>query len=129
MILLTDEDIGTSVPSALTLVGYDARSLFLMDWHTRPDTWWLQKAGALGWLVFSANKRMLRVPTEREAIINAKVGIFYLTKGEEHLPDVLSLLLRKWSYLDLLDRTTERPFARFLSPQGVLTQSWRDLSL
>jgi len=129
VILLTDEDIGTNVPRALTLVGYDARSLVGMGWASRPDTWWLQKAGESGWLVFSANKRMLRVQSEREEITRAKVGIVYLTKGEERLPDVLSLLLRKWEALQTLDATTPRPFARFLSPSGVMTEQWRDLKL
>lgn len=131
MILLTDEDIGTRVPRALSLVGYDARSLFQMGWCTHPDKVWLARAGPLGadWLVFSANKRMLQVPSEREVIIGAKIGIVYLTKGEEHLPDVLSLLLRKWDTLETLNKTVTRPFARFLSPQGVLTDRWRNLTL
>ena len=129
MILLTDEDIGTNVPRALTLVGYDARSLVGMGWATRPDTWWLEQAGRLGWLVFSANKRMLRVPSERNVIVSAKVGVVYLTKGEEHLPDVLRLLLRKWADLELLDKTIPRPFARFLSPRGVMADRWHDLKL
>jgi hypothetical protein len=129
VILLTDEDIGTNVPKALSLVGYDARSLVGMGWATRPDTWWLEQVGRLGWLVFSANKRMLRVPSERKVIIDAHVGIVYLTKGEEHLPAVLSLLLRKWDTLEALHETTARPFARFLSPGGDLTDSWRDLKL
>ena len=55
MILLADEDIGTHVPRALTLVGRDARSLFQVGWSSRPDPWWLEKAGGTGWLVFSAN--------------------------------------------------------------------------
>ncbi len=129
MILLTDEDIGTNVPKALKLVGYDARSLVQQGWAGKPDTWWLEQAGRLGSLVFSANKRMLRVPSERKVIVEAKVGVVYLTKGEEHLPDVLSLLLRKWADLELRDKTTPRPFARFLSPGGVMSDKWRDLKL
>ena len=129
MILLADEDIGTNVPRALSLVGYDARSLVGVGWATRPDVWWLERAGSLGWLVFSANKRMLRVPSERDVIIREKVGIVYLTKGEEFLADVLGLLLRKWQMLEELHATTPRPFARFLSPGGVMTDRWRDLKL
>ena len=129
MILLTDEDIGTRVPKALGLVGYDVRSLVSLGWAGRPDTWWLREAGRLGWLIFSANKRMLRVRTERDVIISANVGVVYLTKGGERLADVLSLLLRKWEMLEELHKTTPRPFARFLSPGGVLSDKWRDLKL
>ncbi|MBI2724187.1 MAG: hypothetical protein HYX50_03900 [Chloroflexi bacterium] len=129
MIVLTDEDIGTKVPRALTLVGRDTRSLVSMGWAGRPDTWWLERAGSLGWLVFSANTRMLRVPSERSALVRFGVGIVFLTKGEERIPAVLELLLRKWDDLALLSDTQTRPFARFLSPRGVLSSSWRGLSL
>lgn len=129
MILLCDEDIGTGVPKALSLVGYKAKSLVEMGWHTKGDVWWLPKAGELEWLVFSSDKRMLQVPTERQAIIDGKVGIVYLTHGEELLPSVLSLLLRKWEDLETLHETTPRPFARFLPLRGQLTDSYRDLKL
>lgn len=129
MNLLCDEDIGTRVPKALALVGHSARSLFEMGWAGKPDTWWLERAGHYGRLVFSCNKRMLLVASEREVIEREKVGIVFLTKGEEHLPDVLWLLLVKWPWLEEIDRTLERPFARFLSPTGRVSTSWRDLKL
>ncbi len=72
---------------------------------------------------------MLRVASEREVIEKEKVGIVFLTKGEERLPDVLWLLLVKWRWLEEIDRTLDRPFARFLSPTGRITDSWRDLKL
>ena len=129
MILLCDEDIGTHVPEALTLVSHDVRSLVLMGWESRPDTWWLEQAGRQNWLVFSCNKRMLRVPNEREAIQRNNVGIVFLTNGEEHLARVLWLLLVKWSWLEEIHRNLSRPFARFLSPTGRVSDSYRDLKL
>jgi len=39
------------------------------------------------------------------------------------------LLLRKWPDLDLLNRTEPKPFARFLTPRGYLSDSWRNLKL
>ncbi len=129
MRLLCDEDVGVKVPRALALVGRPVRSLMDIGWAGRPDTWWLEKAGRGGWLVFSRNKRMLRVASEREVIEKEKVGIVFLTKGEERLPDVLWLLLVKWPWLQEIDRTLDRPFARFLSPTGRVTDSWRDLKL
>ena len=129
MILLCDEDIGTGVPRALIAVGYDARSLVGMSWGGLPDEFWLTKAGQLKWLVFSCNKKMLKVAEERNAILRERVGIIFLTTGEEHPPTVLLQLLKKWSDLELLWNTTTRPFARFLSPNNRLSDRFRDFRL
>jgi hypothetical protein len=129
VILLCDEDIGTGVPTALTAVGYDARALVRQGWGGRPDVEWLAWAGNAGMLVLSCNKKMLRVPSERQAIIDTKVGIVFLTTGEERPARVLLTLLRRWDALEKLDSTTPRPFAKFLSPNGKIKDSYRDLRL
>jgi hypothetical protein len=129
VILLCDEDIGTHVPRALTLVGRDARSLFQQGWRGTPDTYWLAQAGRLGWLVFSSNKKMLRVPSERAVIQGERVGIVFLTNGEENLARQLWLLLVKWPWLEEIDCNLPRPFARFLSPTGRVSDSYRDFRL
>ncbi len=118
MILLCDEDVGTKVPAALTLVGYETVSMAQRGWISRPDEEWLALAGQRGWLVFSCNKRMLDVPHERATIIREKVGIVFLTSGEEHLPRTLRLLLGKWSWLELVNDTVPRPFGYYLYPRG-----------
>ena len=129
MILLCDEDIGTGVPDALHAVGHDAHSMVGMGWKGRPDVEWLALAGNAGMLVLSCNKKMLTVPSERQAIIDNKVGIVFLTTGEERPAKVLQTLLRKWDALELLDSAESRPFARFLSPNGRLSENYRGLSL
>ena len=129
MILLCDEDIGTGVPTALKAVGYDARSLRGMSWGGRPDEFWLTRAGRQGWLVLSCNKRMLKVEAERATIISERVGIVFLTTGEEHPPTVLLRLLKKWTDLESLWEATPRPFARFLSANNRLTDRFRDYRL
>ena len=129
MILLCDEDVGTGIPKALSLVGYKTRYLHKLGLAGRPDTEWLAKAGQNGWLVFSYNKKMLRVPSERDTIIREKVGIVFLTTGTEHTPTVLKLLLSKWDILKFLWDTEKRPFARFLSPNGRMSHKYRDYQL
>ena len=129
MILLCDEDVGTGVPNALDAVGYDARSLRGMSWGGRADEFWLAKAGELEFLVLSCNKRMLTVTAERETIIRERVGIVFLTTGEEHPPTVLLRLLKKWPELELLWNTTPRPFARFLWANNQLKESFRHFRL
>lgn len=118
MILFCDEDIGTRVPDALRLVGYKTFSMRQKGWLSKDDVDWLTKAGQSGWLAFSSNKRMLKVERERATIIREKVGIVFLTSGEEHLPKVLWLLLVKWPWLEYIDETEPRPFAFFLAPNG-----------
>ena len=118
MILLCDEDIGTRVPDALRLVGYKTVSMKQRGWLSKEDTDWLTIAGQRGWLAFSNNKRMLRVEEERATIIREKVGIVFLSSGEEHLPKVLWLLLIKWSWLEFIHETEKRPFAFLLYPNG-----------
>ncbi len=79
MILLCDEDVGTSVPKAPNLVGCETKYMRKLGWAGKPDVEWLSKAGQNEWLVFSYNKKKLKVPSERETIIREKVGIIFLT--------------------------------------------------
>lgn len=116
--LACDENIGTGVPQALTLVGYDARSFVNLGWAGKPDMQWLSWLGECKWLLLSCNKKMLLVPDERAAIIQHRIGIVFLTSGQEYPHKVLELLLRKMHVLELLWNHTERPFARFLSIDG-----------
>jgi len=127
--LLCDEDVGTGIPTALDAVGLNARSLYQFGMGGRPDVEWLAKAGQQGWLVLSCNKKMLTVPAERAAIIDNDVGIVFLTTGEEKIIEVLKRVLAKWNVLELLDATEPRPFARFLSPNGRFSVSYRGLQL
>lgn len=120
MILICDEDVGTGIPRALQLVGLSCASAKDMGLLGVPDVQWLTLAGERGWLVFSCNKKMLDVPIERETIIRERVGIVFLTSGQERLPNTLRLILAKWEWLELVDQTTPRPFAYFLYPNGQI---------
>lgn len=129
MILLTDEDVGTGIPKALSLVGCDTRYLFKLGLAGRPDEEWLTVAGRNKWFAFSYNKKILKVPSERETVMREKVGIIFLTNGTEYNRNVLRLLLAKWDALDLIWSTIPRPFARFLSPNGRISDKYRDYYL
>lgn len=129
MVLLFDEDCGTGIPKALALVGYATHYFFELRWSGKKDTEWLPWVGQNEWLLFSYNKKQLKVPTEWNAIIENKVGVVYLTSGEEFAAKVLLLLLKKWETLELLWNTMERPFVRFLHPNGVITDKYRGLQL
>jgi hypothetical protein len=129
VILLCDEDVGTGVPRALAFVDYPAHALYDCGLSGQGDVDWLTVAGRGGLLVFSRNKRMLKVPQERATIINERVGIIFLTTGQESPARMLRLLLNKWDVLEFLDTQEQRPFARFLSPNGQLSVRFRDFQL
>lgn len=122
--ILCDEDIGTGVPKALSLVGYSSAAMVELSMGGLPDVQWLEIAGKNEWLVVSCNKKMLLVQEERDTIIRENVGIVFLTNGEENLPRVLWLLLVKWRWLQELAATEPKPFARFLSPSGRVSQRY-----
>lgn len=128
MILLCDENLG-KIPEALALVGYNTRDFRALGWSGKKDIEWLPWVGKNQWLLLSCNKKQLIVPTECNAILQNDVGVVYLTTGEEFPAKVLLLLLKKWDTLELLWNTTERPFARFLHPNGMLTTKYRNLQL
>ena len=102
---------------------------YRIGWGGMPDVQWLAWAGQAGMLVLSCNKKMLSVPSEHQAIIDSDVGIVFLTTGEERPASVLLNLLRKWNSLEELDSSEQRPFAKFLSPNGRLSDSYRGLRL
>jgi hypothetical protein len=128
LILLCDENLG-KIPQALALVGYNTRYFKDLGWSGKKDTEWLPWVGQNQWLLLSCNKKQLIVPSECNAILQNHVGVVYLTIGEEFPAKVLELILRKWDTLESLWENTERPFVRFLHPNGILTTKYRNLQL
>jgi hypothetical protein len=110
------------MPRALRLVGLNVRSFRDTGLLGVPDIQWLTEAGRRGWLILSCNKRMLNVPAERETILREKVGAVFLTSGQELLPNTLRLILSKWDWLELVDRSVPRPFVFYLYPKGRTRQ-------
>ena len=127
--LVVRRGCGNRSATTLALVHYPAHALFDRGLSGVPDVDWLTIAGRDGLLVFSRNKKMLKVPHERATIINENVGVVFLTSGQESPARMLRLLLNKWDLLNFLDDHEPRPFARFLSPNGRLTTRFRDFQL
>jgi hypothetical protein len=97
-------------------------------WLGRDDQEWLRIAGRKGWLAFTADKKMLTVPHERQTIIDHRVGLIFLTNGEEHSDQVLRLLLNKWKWIQQVNELP-RPFAKFLSLAGRTSDQYKHYRL
>ena len=83
-----------------------------------PDVRWLSDAGRNGWLVVSCNKDILNVAEERETLERERVGIVFLTSGQENSAAVLRLLLNKIPWLEAIDREIPRPFVYLVNIRG-----------
>ena len=119
MIPYFDENLGTKIPQALKLLGLRVIPGASKRYGAgQVDIDYLKRAGQKGWLAISANKRMLEVPDEKEAIINHEVGIVFLTDSHMSRPALMLLLLRKWAWLTEIDTNELRPFAYYLYPYG-----------
>ena len=77
--IFIDRSIPKSIARALQLVRTDVKWLEDAFPHDVSDTEWLREAGAWGWLVIMRDKKILTRPGERAALLENKVGAFYLT--------------------------------------------------
>jgi hypothetical protein len=111
--LFFDEDSGKGVAVALRAVGLPAdyvgnRRRFRTGTE---DEIWLPVAGREGWLVFSCNKAIITSDAQRAIFMRAKVGAIFLSTGHEKKLEILKFILRKWDWLERIDRDEPRPFA------------------
>ena len=103
----------------MKLVGLPAVSAVSKGAASEPDVQWIARAGKKRWLGLSCNKKIISVPEERDAIINNNAGIVFFVSGDLHPKDKLLLVLRKWEWMDDVDRTEKRPFAFHLYNSGA----------
>lgn len=121
--IFIDRSIPKSVAAALQMVRDDVEWLEPRFPHHVKDHEWMREAGAHGWLCISRDKHIRTRPGERQALIEHRVGLFYLTQKQA---------LRKWDYLKLIVltleqmeeafRTTERPFLYAVGRTGKLSR-------
>ena len=121
MIPYFDENMGGSVPKALKILGLRAIPGVSKRYGAgQDDIEYLGRAGQRNWLAISANKHMLDVQEERNAILTGQVGIVFMTDGQMKRPALMLLLLKKWQWLEKIDKEELRPFAFYLYPSGKI---------
>ena len=110
MILFFDEDLGTSVPRALHLVGISTEWVSSSSRVRKgtPDEIWIPQVGELGFLVLSCNTAILKAQAQHELLIKHNVGAVFLTSGQERKADVLRLVLNKLHWLREIDGQVQR---------------------
>lgn len=132
MKLFFDEDLGKGLPEALRGTGalqrtgssepitYVRRAFHYVFERggTVPDEMWIPWAGERGYLVVSCNRAILESDAQRALLQEHNVGAIFFTTGRAPSFNLLRLILRKWEWLQQIDRTVPRPFAYLMPPSG-----------
>jgi hypothetical protein len=126
--LLFDEDVGKGIPESLRALEIGSVDYLRRAFKKRikqgefphgvKDEDWIPFAGRGGWLVFSMNKHILDAEAQRALWIRENVGGVFLTSGREKKREVMLLILKKWDWLETIDRHQPRPFAYLMPLSG-----------
>lgn len=123
MKLFFDENFGSTLPDALRRVRAPADAFERprrggpID-PGAPDFAWLAWVGQNGFLGLSEDLNILASETERTLAQAARTGLVFFRTGQSPRWQALRLILKKWDWLELVDRSIERPFAFIVSASG-----------
>lgn len=86
-----------------------------------PDTEWLPKVGAWGWLVISRDKKIRTRPAERHEILANGVGCFFLA-SKRNLPkaEMIALVRKTLPEMERIFASAPRPFIYTIDSRGQL---------
>ena len=119
--IFIDRSILKSIARALQLVRSDVKWLEDVFAHDVHDTDWLRDVGNWGWLVIMRDKRILTRPGERAALLENKVGAFYLTHTDNPTRwQVLRVIVGALDDMEEVFAREKRPFLYGLDRNGKL---------
>ena len=119
--IFVDRSIPRSVAKALQQVRSDVKWLEDVFDHDVEDIVWLRDVGDWGWLVIMRDKKILNRPGERAALIENRVGAFYLTHTDNPTRwQILKVIVGALDeMIEIFDRES-RPFLYGLDRNGKL---------
>jgi PIN like domain len=109
---------GITVPDLLRAIGLKVEVHADHFKHDAPDTEWLERCGAEGWIVLAKDKAIKKNPLERRAIITHGLAAFFLVKtsatGEENAEAIIKGIQKIIGVLE----NQRRPFIARVHPDG-----------
>lgn len=116
-----DRNFGNRFPKALNYIGAPVG----IRWHDNerfaqemPDDEWLEIVGKRDWVVFSHDRKFHSEATETAAVIQHKVGCFYLPCSQEPRWEKLRCFMRASDRIVELAKTTPKPFIYSVEKSG-----------
>jgi len=108
-----DRNFGKRFPRA----PFSLRAPVMIEWHNNqrfkddmPDDEWLAVVGQKGWVVFSHDRKFHTEATETAAVLQHKVGCFYLPAANHSSWHKAAALFRSFEKIKRLAEETPRPF-------------------
>jgi len=117
-----DRCLGSSdVPNALRQAG--ARVEIHDDHFAQDalDTDWLPIVGAKGWILLTRDKRIRRRELEKQALMSAGIGAFFLSGTEMTGEDMAQAFVAALSEMSHVVEKRVRPFIAYVSRSGDIS--------
>lgn len=119
--IFIDRSIPKSIARALQQVRDDVKWLEDVFDHDVGDTEWLRNVVDRGWLVIMRDKKILTRPGERAALIENKVGAFYLIHTDNPTRwQILKVVVGALDEMAAIFERERRPFLYGLDRNGKL---------
>ena len=126
MKLFFDENLGVALPDSVQALRVCKATCVVQIWHklvqeegkSVDDLTWMRFAAENSYMAISADISILDSESERQALIDAGLGVVFLTSGSEYAADVMAWLLRRRVWLKTLYDSEPRPFAWRTSLKG-----------
>lgn len=114
-----DDCLGKYVVAALVAAGIDARPLTARFPGDTPDAVWMMKVGEDGLVVLTKDRNLRYKPNEKAALINSRLRVFMLSKGNLRKEDMAELFIRNINRIDKIARKFIPPFVARVNRDGV----------
>ena len=84
-----------------------------------PDTTWLEYAGKKGLVVITKDERLRYNPAERAALLEHKVGAFFMGGKNLNRCGQIQQAVRNWPKMKEFAKKTQPPYAFRVPPRGT----------
>jgi predicted nuclease of predicted toxin-antitoxin system len=84
-----------------------------------PDTEWLRFIGENGYLLVSRDRKIRFHPAERRALIQYRVGAFFLSGKDLDSWDLVEQVVRNWRRMKEYAEEQSKPFIYNIPPNGT----------
>ncbi len=119
MTFFIDANLGEQIARGMQGFGEDVVHLKDCFDEGEADEVWLKHIGAKGWFLLTRDERIRWKPAERAALRTHNIGAFFLGGKNLKRWQLIEQVVRNWTRIQQLARSTQPPFAYRVPPHGT----------